>query len=179
MKKLFATLLAVSAIFALTADDVLVWKPDFTKLNRKNSGTGIWYHVPSGMECKAEYFKDKLVLTVVKNPAKALMSAQGLVLYTGKYQVGDKYEVSFKIKSNKDVKIWAAATMSKAPWKSFKGKYMNLTANEEEEEDIEFTIPEGYDGRGFRMLYLGLGLAPEGTVFEISDVKLEKEVEKK
>ena len=56
---------------------------------------------------------------------------------------------------------------------------MNLTANEEEEEDIEFTIPEGYDGRGFRMLYLGLGLAPEGTVFEISDVKLEKEVEKK
>ena len=29
------------------------------------------------------------------------------------------------------------------------------------------------------MLYLGLGLAPEGTVFEISDVKLEKEIEKK
>ena len=179
MKKLFAALLAVSAIFALSADDVLVWKPDFTKLNRKNSGTGIWFNTKKGMECKAEYQKDRLILTIVKNPAKGLMDAQGLVLYTGKYEKGAKYEVSYKIKSNKDVRIWASAAMSKAPWKAFKGSYLDLTANEEEEEDIEFTVPENYDGRGFRMLYLGLGSAPEGTIIEISDVKLEKEEAKK
>ena len=156
MKKLFAALLAVSAIFALSADDVLVWKPDFTKLNRKNSGTGIWYHVPSGMECKAEYFKDKLVLTIVKNPKKSLMSAQGLVLYTGKYAVGEKYEVSFTIKSNKDVKIWASAAMSKAPWKSWKvwPQYIalpqhrhhpwNQSYHDRQPKDIWLTIPEPY-----------------------------------
>ena len=178
MKKLFATLLAVSAIFALTADDVLVWKPDFSKLNRKNSGTGIWSDTKKGMECKAEYFKDRMVLTVVKNPCNALMAAQGLLLYTGSFEKGVKYEVSFKIKANKDVRIWASAAMSKAPWKAFKGEYIELTANDVEDEDIEFTIPAGYDGKTFRLLFLGLGLAPEGTVFEISDVKLEKEVNK-
>lgn len=177
MKKFFAALIAVAAIFSLSADDVLVWKPDFTKHNRKNSGTGIWCQKSKGMECTAEYLKDRLRLTIVKNPCNALMAAQGLVLYTGKFEKGVKYEISFKIKSTKAVRIWASAAMGKAPWKAFKGEYIDLEANEEEDEDIEFVIPASYDGKTFRALFLGLGNAPEGTVFDIYDVKLTQDTD--
>ena len=122
MKKILTVLIAVAAIFTLAADDVLIWKADFTKLNRKNSGTGIWFDAKRGMDCKAEFTKNSLILTIVKNPVKGLMAAQGLVLYTGPFEKGVKYEVSFNIKANKDVRIWASAAMGKAPWKKFAGE---------------------------------------------------------
>ena len=177
MKKFFAALIAVAAIFSLAADDVLIWKPDFTKYNKKNSGTGLWCDKALGVEGKAEYFKDRLRLTILKNPAKSSMAAQGLILYTGKFEKGVKYEISFKIRSNNNVRIWASAAMSQPPWKAFKGEYVTLEANDEEDEDIEFVIPASYDGKTFRALFLGLGNAPEGTVFDIYDVKLTQDTD--
>ena len=36
-------------------------------------------------------------------------------------------------------------------------------------------IPKSYTGKYVRIIYLGLGKSPDGTVYEISNVKLEKE----
>ena len=179
MKKLFILLFAAAALFSLAADEVVVWKPaDLTKFMRPNSGTGIWCNKSKGMVCSAKATKDVLTLTIEKNPTKSLMDAQGMLLYGGKYEKGVKYEMSYKIKANKNVRIWASVAMGKHPWKAFKGEYVELDANEEEDIDIEFTIPQDYEGK-LRLLFLGLGSAPEGTVFDIYDIKLQKEVEKK
>lgn len=179
MKKFLSAFFAIAAIFTLAAnEDILIWKPDFSKLMRPHSGTGIWYNKQKGLVCTAKATKDVMTLTIEKNPSRNSMDAQGLLLYRGKYEKGVKYEMSYKIKANKDVKIWASVAMAKAPWKAFKGEYVELEANEEEDIDIEFTVPQSYDGN-LRLIFLGLGNAPDGTVFDIYDAKLEKEVEKK
>ncbi|MBQ4314615.1 MAG: hypothetical protein IJC21_04145 [Lentisphaeria bacterium] len=99
-----------------------------------------------------------------------------MTLYPGKYEKGVKYEASYKLKSNKPIKVWAAVAMSKAPWKAFKGEYIELEPNEVEDVDFDFVIPQTYDGR-FRIVFLGLGNADDGTVIEISDLKLEKDID--
>ena len=176
MKKLIVFIAAVFAITAVDADDILIWKPDFKK---PLLGSGIWTNQKSGVEGKAEFTGNTMKLTVVKNPLekKNPSFAQGLLLYTGKWERGVKYEISYDIKSNWTGKVWAAVTMAQAPWKPFKGEYVNLTANETEDVDIEFVVPQDYNGKYIRLIYLGLGKAPEGTVFEISNVKLEKDVD--
>ena len=177
MKKFFTILFAVAAVFTLAADDILIWKPDFTKLMRPNSGTGIWCNKKKGFACKATATKDVLTLTVEKNPGGTFMDAQGMILYGGKYEKGVKYEVSYKIKANKDVKIWASVAMGKPPWKAFKSEYVELEANDAEEVDFDFVIPKDYEGK-LRLVFLGLGNATDGTTFEISDFKFEKDVDK-
>ena len=56
------------------------------------------------------------------------------------------------------------------------GETVDLEANDWEDVDLEFTVPKSYTGKYVRIIFLGLGKSPDGTVYEISDVKLEKEV---
>ena len=175
MKTPLSVLFALAAVFTLAADDVLIWKPDFTK--KPNAGSGVW--LAKGMVGKAEFTGNAMKITIEKNITEAKMGytagAQGLLLYTKDLERDVKYEISFDIKSNKDVKIWASAAMAQAPWKAFKGEVIDLKANEVEDVEIEFVIPKSYTGKYVRIIYLGLGKSPDGTVYEISNVKLEKE----
>jgi hypothetical protein len=75
------------------------------------------------------------------------------------------------------VKIWASVAMGKRPWKAFKSEYVELEANDAEEVDFDFVIPKDYEGK-LRLVFLGLGNATDGTTFEISDFKFEKDVDK-
>ena len=175
MKKLFTAMIAALAVFCLSADDVLIWKPDFSK---KLPGSGVW--LAKGMEGKAEFTGKTMKITIDKNITQGKQGftsgAQGLLLYTKDLERDVKYEISFDIKANKDVKIWASAAMAQAPWKAFKSEFIDLVANEVEDIDIEFVIPKSYTGKYVRVIYLGLGKSPDGTVYEISNVKLEKDV---
>ncbi len=168
-------MVAALAVFCLSADDVLVWKPD---LSKKLPGSGVW--LAKGMEGKAEFTGKSMKITIDKNITQGKQGftagAQGLLLYTKELERDVKYEISFNIKSNKDVRIWASAAMAQAPWKSFKSEFVDLVANEVEDIDIEFVIPKSYTGKYVRVIYLGLGKSPDGTVYEISDIKLEKDV---
>ena len=175
MKKLFTAVIAVLAVFCLSADDVLVWKPD---LSKKLPGSGVW--LAKGMEGKAEFTGKSIKITIDKNITQGKQGyaagAQGLLLYTKDLERDVKYEVSYDIKANKNVRIWASAAMGQAPWKAFKGEFVDLVANEPEDIDIEFVIPKSYTGKYVRILFLGLGKSPDGTVYEISNIKLEKEI---
>ena len=176
MKKLFSALLSVAALCAFAAEDILVYKADFSR--KPNAGSGVW--LAKGMEGKAEFTGKTMKITIDKNITQGKQGytagAQGLLLYTKALERDVKYEISFNIKANKNVKIWASAAMAQAPWKAFKGEVVDLEANEVEDVDIDFVIPQSYTGKYVRILYLGLGKSPDGTVYEISDVKLEKDV---
>ena len=176
MKKLLLALFSAAAFFTLTADDVLIYKADFSK--KPNPGTGMW--LSKGMVGKSEFTGKTMKLTIEKNITQGKQGytsgAQGLLLYTKDLERDVKYEVSYNIKANKNVKIWAAVAMAQAPWKAFKGETVDLKANDWEDVDLEFTVPKSYTGKYVRIIFLGLGKSPDGTVYEISDVKLEKEV---
>ncbi len=176
MKRFLLLLVAVFAVCSLSAGDKLIWKADFSKLVGKNTGTGAWYNKKNGVELNVTGTKNTMTINIVKNPKKGFLDIQGLTLYPGKYEKGVKYEASYKLKSNKPIKVWAAVAMSKAPWKAFKGEYIELEPNEVEDVDFDFVIPQTYDGR-FRIVFLGLGNADDGTVIEISDLKLEKDID--
>lgn len=100
-----------------------------------------------------------------------LYNAQFIVPYGKGFKAGVKYRVEVTIKSSVDLKVAMNVSLNQKPWTSLRGKTIQLKAGVPTTTAINFSSAKEITGN-YRVPMIAIGLAPEESAVEISNVKL-------